>query len=35
MDETTEQMDIDGVREKEIIAADYSLQDIWLVVVTI
>ena len=35
MDETTEQMDIDGVREEEDIAADYSLQDIWLVVVTI
>ena len=35
MDEITEQMDIDGTREEEDIAADYSLQDIWVVMVII
>ena len=35
MDEITEQLDIDGAREEEDSVADYSLQDIQLVMVTI
>ena len=35
MDEITEQMDIDGSREKEDITASYSLQDSWFGMVTI
>ena len=35
MDKITEQMDIDGARGEEDIAAGCSLQDIWLVMVTI
>ena len=34
MDEITEQIEIDGAREEENIAADYSLQDISIVMVT-
>ena len=35
MDEITEQMNIDGAREEEDIAADYFLQDICFVMVAI
>ena len=35
MEEITEQMDIDGAIDKEENVEDDSLQDIWLVMVTI